>query len=71
MAEAIAHSAILDQPVREVMEGPYPIVSPDEPLERFSDRLSRETPAVLVSDGDGPSGIVTRHDVLHFVAGIR
>ncbi|UCF40075.1 MAG: pyridoxal-phosphate dependent enzyme [Gemmatimonadota bacterium] len=71
MAQAIAHPSVLDLPVREVMESPYPVVEADVLLEQFSELLSRETPAVLVRDHGELAGIVTRYDVLHHVAGIR
>ncbi len=71
MARAIASPVVLDQPVHEVMEAPYPIVDADFAVEGFSELLSRETPAVLVRQNDDLAGIVTRYDVLHQVAGIR
>ena len=71
MARAVGEPGILERPVREVMEDPYPIVEVDVPLERFSRLLSRETPAVLVRRSGRLAGIVTRYDVLHHVSGIR
>ena len=71
MAKAIASPVVLDQPVHELMEAPYPIVDADFAVEGFSELLSRETPAVLVRERDELAGIVTRYDVLHQVAGIR
>jgi cystathionine beta-synthase len=71
MAQAIAQPSILDRQVREVMEPSFPIVAPDLAIERLSDVLSRETPAVLVQDDGTLLGIVTRYDVLHHMAGIR
>jgi predicted transcriptional regulator len=71
MARAIAQPSMLDRQVREVMEAPYPVVTPDLAIERLSESLSRETPAVLVREGDALVGIITRYDVLHHMAGIR
>lgn len=71
MARAIADPRVLDQPVREMMEPPYPVVDGESPLERFYELLSRETPAVLVRQDGALSGIVTRYDVLRQMAGIR
>jgi cystathionine beta-synthase len=71
MAQAIAHPSVLEQPVREVMEPPYPVIEATALLEQFSDLLSREVPAVLVRQEGELAGIVTRFDVLHHVAGIR
>jgi cystathionine beta-synthase len=71
MARAIGDSASLERPVREQMEGAYPVIEGDVPIERFSTLLSRETPAVLVRANGGLAGIVTRYDVLHHVQGVR
>ena len=71
MARAIEETGLLERPVRDVMEDPYPIVETDLPLERFSRLLSRETPAVLVRREGRLEGILTRYDVLHHVSGIR
>lgn len=71
MANAVAAPDVLDKSVHEVMEAPYPVVDGDFPLEDFSRLLSRETPAVLIRKNGELSGIVTRYDVLHQVAGIR
>jgi cystathionine beta-synthase len=70
MARAIAQPVVLEQPVREIMEQPYPVVEADVPLERVSELLSRETPAVLVRRQGKLVGIVSRYDVLHHMAGI-
>ncbi|KPJ87185.1 MAG: cystathionine beta-synthase [Gemmatimonas sp. SG8_17] len=71
MTRAIATPVVLDQPVHDVMEAPYPVVEADFAVEGFSELLSRETPAVLVRQDNQLAGIVTRYDVLHQVAGIR
>jgi cystathionine beta-synthase len=70
-ARALAHPEILERPVLEVMEPPYPVVDPDFPVAELIAVLSRESPAVLVRRNGVPAGIVTRYDVLHHVAGIR
>ena len=71
MAAAIARPAMLEQAVRELMEPPYPVIDGDTTLDHFTDLLSREIPAVLVRQGGQLTGIVTRYDVLHHMAGIR
>jgi cystathionine beta-synthase len=71
MARAIAQPSMLDRQVREVMEQPYPVVTPDLAVERLSESLAREAPAVLVRQGDTLVGIITRYDVLHHMVGVR
>lgn len=70
MARAIEDAGALDRPVQDVMDGPFPVVDADWPLERLSALLSRETPAVLVRRGGAITAIVTRYDLLHQMAGI-
>src|SRR5438445_894174 len=71
MARALEDPATLDRPVQDVMDAPYPVVDADLPVERLTTLLSRETPAALVRREGKIVGIVTRHDVLHQLAGIR
>jgi cystathionine beta-synthase len=71
MARAIAQPLALERQVREMMEPPYPAVGADVPIERLSELLSRDTPAVLVRDGESFVGIVTRYDVVHHMVGAR
>jgi cystathionine beta-synthase len=71
MARALADAKLLDQPVSEVMQPPFPVIEPNAPLDRVTALLSRETPAALVRRDGALVGIVTRHDVLRHVAGIK
>jgi cystathionine beta-synthase len=71
MARALGGANILDGPVSEVMQSPFPVIDPTTPLDRLTRLLSRETPAALVRRDGTLVGIVTRHDVLRQVAGIR
>jgi len=70
-ARALSDGAILERPVREVMESPYPVVDDGLPLESLTALLAREAPAALIRRNGQLAGIVTRYDVLHHVAGIR
>ncbi|MSR06284.1 MAG: pyridoxal-phosphate dependent enzyme [Gemmatimonadetes bacterium] len=71
MARALEDPKVLDQPVRELMDAPFPVVDGDWPVERLTSLLSHEAPAVLVRKNGAVAGIVTRYDVLHQLAGIR
>jgi cystathionine beta-synthase len=71
MARALDGAKILDGPVADVMQPPFPVIDPQTPLDRITRLLSRETPAALVRRDGTLVGIVTRHDVLRQVAGIR
>ena len=71
MARAIEDPKVLDSPVRELMDAPFPVVDSHSPVERLAALLSRQTPAALVRRDGAVIGIVTRYDLLHQLAGIR
>jgi cystathionine beta-synthase len=71
MARALEDSKILDRPVQELMDAPFPVIESDWPVDRVTQLLSHESPAVLVRKNGVLAGIVTRYDVLHQLAGIR
>ena len=69
MTQALEQPTLLDRPVREVMEEPYPVVELSLPVDRLAPMLTRESPAALVRDGDTLVGIVSRYDVLQLMIG--
>ncbi|MEP6591926.1 MAG: pyridoxal-phosphate dependent enzyme [Gemmatimonadota bacterium] len=69
MTLALEQPALLDRPVREVMEPPFPSVEASLTVEALAQMLTRETPAALVHDGDELVGIVSRYDVLQLMIG--
>jgi cystathionine beta-synthase len=71
MAKALTEPGTLDRPIGELMDPPIPHVDAHLPVDRLTTLLSRGTPAVLVRRGGTITGIVTRYDVLHQLAGIQ
>ncbi len=69
MAKALAQPSLLDRPVREVMEAPFPEVEATTPAERVGPMLTRESPAALVRKDGKVMGIVSRYDVLQQLIG--
>ena len=67
MDKAFHRPEVLDRPVREIMEPALPMVGIGETVSDVVDRLER-CPAVLVLDGGHPVGVLTRQDVLGFLA---
>jgi cystathionine beta-synthase len=67
MERAFANAGVLDRPVAEVMGPPLPTVGSGEPVGAAVERLE-QAPAVLVVDAGHPVGILTRSDVLAFLA---
>ena len=70
-ARALGDGSVLERALREVMEGPFPVVDEGTPVENLTALLARQTPAALVRRDGELAGIVTRFDILHHVAGIR
>lgn len=71
MTRALAQPALLDRPVREVMEAPFAEVDATFAVDRLAQALTRESPAVLVRKNGGFIGIVSRYDLLQRMIGTR
>jgi cystathionine beta-synthase len=69
LKRALEDANALDQPVESLMAEPLPVVRSDEPVERVTRLLASRNPAVLVSDNGKVTGILTRFDMLQFIAG--
>ena len=69
MARALAQPSMLDRPVREVMESPFPEVDGSFPVDRLAPALTRESPAALVTRDGKVIGIVSRYDLLKRLIG--
>jgi len=65
----LADPGAIDQPVDRWMAEALPVVASDEPLERVARLLAARNPAVLVRDNGSVIGILTRFDMLQFIAG--
>ena len=66
---ALVKPEVIDDPVSAVMERPLPVVGSGEPVDLAAARMAGGTSAVLVVDDGRPVGIVTRSDLLDFLAG--
>jgi cystathionine beta-synthase len=65
MKRVLDDAAVLDRPVRTIMEPPLPSVAAGDPVSRVAQLLKQKHSAVLVAgNGDGPRGILTRLDVI-------
>jgi len=75
LREEILMKALLENPkmyddfVGKVMEKPFPIVEPGADLDRVYKLLIRGSPAVVVGMENRPEGIITRIDVIEYLAG--
>jgi cystathionine beta-synthase len=59
--------ALLDRTVADVMDAPMPMIGIGEPVARVVECLDAG-PSLLVLDGGHPIGVLTRSDVLGFLA---
>jgi cystathionine beta-synthase len=71
MTKALSQPALLDRPVREVMDPPFPEVEASTQTDRVGNILTRESPAALVRKEGKLIGIVSRYDVLQQLIGTR
>jgi cystathionine beta-synthase len=71
MARSLAQPSLLDRPVKEVMEAPFPVVDAACPAEQVAPLLSRDTPAVLVERDSVLVGIISRFDLLQQLIGAQ
>ncbi len=69
LERVLADPAAMERPVADTMGGPLPMIGSGEPVDAAAARLG-EASAVLVLDGGHPTGIVTRSDLLDYLAGI-
>jgi len=71
MTRVLTQPAILDRPVREVMEESLPVVDAGFASDRLAPMLNRDLPAALVEQNGILIGIVSRYDVLREMIGAR
>jgi cystathionine beta-synthase len=67
LAAVFADRAAVDSPVAAHMSPPLPTIGAGEPLSTLVSTLG-DDPAVLVLDSGNPVGILTRADLLSFLA---
>ena len=68
MRRVLDQAEILEHPVKEIMDKPLPVVAGDEPIARVTKLLAHKHPAVLVTRNGGVQGILTRFDVIEYIA---
>ncbi len=68
MSAVLENAVMFDAPVSTLMKTSFPKVHIDEPINQAISLLSRKHPAVLVEEDGKIVGIVTRYDVIEFMA---
>jgi cystathionine beta-synthase len=69
MAAIIEDPAVLDRPVENLMDDPFPVVDAGGGLDAVARLLTRDNPAVIVSENGSLSGIITRYDMVRQLTG--
>ncbi|HEX2027739.1 MAG TPA: cystathionine beta-synthase [Nitriliruptorales bacterium] len=64
-------ASVMQRPVIEALQPPLPVAEIDAPLDDVFSDLAAGSPAVVVIDQDRPVGVVTRADLLSFLADAR
>jgi cystathionine beta-synthase len=67
LERAFNDPSVVDRPVGEVMDRPLPTIGMGETVDEAAARL-QTSPAVVVLDNGHPTGILTRSDLLDFLA---
>lgn len=70
LERVLADPSLMDKPVETMMSPPLPMIGAGEPVDAAASRLG-DASAVLVLDNGHPTGIVTRSDLLDYLAGIE
>ncbi len=68
MGKVIEDSALLDAAVKDVMNPSFPVLDYSCSIEQAKDYLAQQTPAVLVEEAKQVVGIITKSDLLDFIA---
>ena len=66
-AKGLEDVKLLDKPVSDAMDQPFPVVDAGQTVDAIVKVLSKSNPAVLVRADGAIHGIVTRGDMLHFL----
>jgi len=60
--------ALVDERVERLMEPPFPVVQADDDIERLYNELSGGAAALVAARADRPVSVITKADLLEFVA---
>jgi cystathionine beta-synthase len=68
LKSVLADVTVLEKPVDAFMQEPLPVVASDDPVEHVTRLLATRNAAVLVRENGAVTGILTRFDMLQFLA---
>jgi cystathionine beta-synthase len=68
MSAVLDNNTLLDAPVSKVMRSPFPVIGADSPIDHAIEFLKKKHSAVLIEEEQKISGILTRYDVIEYMA---
>ncbi|MCP5053190.1 MAG: cystathionine beta-synthase [bacterium] len=68
MERVLEDSSLLEKPVKEIMGESFPVVGSDQSIETVKRFLTKEHSAVLVEEKGKITGIITKADLMEFIA---
>lgn len=68
MSAVLEKSALLEATVSQLMEPAFPVIGADAPVEHAIDFLKKKDSAVLIEESHKIVGILTRYDVIEYMA---
>jgi cystathionine beta-synthase len=68
MGRVLDDASLIDKPVRAVMEESFPIIQHDDTLEHAKYLLAHRYPAILIQEHGQLVGIITKSDLIDFIA---
>jgi len=68
MQAVFDHSDLLHKPVSEVMGRPFPMLSVNDDVDKAYRLLTLANPAIIVTEGDKPIGVLARQDIISFLS---
>jgi cystathionine beta-synthase len=70
MQAVFDHSDLMHKPVSEVMGRPFPMLEADVEVDRAYKLLTLANPAIVVTDGGKPVGVLTRQDIISYLSAL-
>lgn len=67
-SKLFADPSLKTKKVEELMQGPFPMVSEQAPMEEISKLINKENNAVLMTDLAGSVHIITKHDLIQGIS---
>ena len=68
MSAVLDDNARLDEPVNKLMKPAFPVIGASAPIEHAIDFLKKKDSAVLIEEKRKLIGILTRYDVIEYMA---